>query len=375
MTTPDLETLVCQTRFSDDDLRRLLSLSDENDCNLLYRKAFEQTSKWHGNALFWRGLIEISNICTYDCRYCGLRKSNHRLHRYALSVDEIVDAATCALEAGYGSVVLQGGERTDPKFIGFVSEAVAAIHEKSRRMGFKRGCGITLSFGEQSIETYQRWKDAAGNPDAVRYLLRLETTNPILFRHIHGNGPRKKILAERFLALHDLRTAGYQVGTGVMIGIPGQTVDDLVKDIRTFERMDIDMIGMGPYLVSRQADMVAEGMMPEEPLLRLSRNMIAVTRLVLPKCNIAAATALETLHKSGRALGVLSGCNVMMPNIGPTRVRGDYSLYDRKAVTESEANANVALEKSILQLTGRTVAKNRLGSSLLFRERHRLLPD
>ena len=375
MTGSALENLVRQTRFTDDELRTLLSLSDEADCEILYREAFERTTKLHGNALFWRGLIEISNICTYDCRYCGIRKSNTRLHRYTLSVDEIVEAATRALEAGYGSVVLQGGERNDPKFVDFIVEVLAAIHKKSRSLGFKNGCGITLSFGEQSRETYQRWKEAAGNPDAVRYLLRLETTNPALFRHIHGDGPKKKVLIERFLALHDLRETGYQVGTGVMIGIPGQTVDDLVRDIRTFERSGIDMIGMGPYLVSRQADMVSEGMMPKEPLLRLSRNMIAVTRLVLPKCNIAAATALETLHKSGRALGVLSGCNVMMPNISPESVQQDYTLYDRKADTESEKDANLALEKSVYELTGRSVAKNRLGSSLLFRERYRLLSD
>ena len=237
-------------------------------------------------------------------------------------------------------------------------DVVASIHQLSVEMGIEQGCGMTLSFGEQTPETYERWAEASGNRKALRYLLRIESSNPVLFDHLHYcRSKHRKTLPARYQALKDLRAAGYQVGTGVMIGVPTQTIDDLVQDIRTFEMLDIDMLGMGPYLVSHGGDMIDEGMMEKAQLLTLTRNMLATTRLALPDCNIAAATALETLQPGGRALGVLCGCNVIMPNVTPQNNRPSYQLYDNKQGTVASPDANVLLEQELIQVTGRTIAR------------------
>lgn len=373
MNLQTLETILKKETFSDEDLLNFLSLTDPECCARLWREAYDRTTNSHGNALWFRGLIEISNYCVYDCRYCGIRKGNHQVCRYTLSLDEIVAAARYAIRAGYGSVALQAGERTDEKFISFVEEALQRIHRMSVDEGIAEGCGITLSFGEQTEDTYERWAQASGNRNALRYLLRIETSNLPLFNYLHsGKGGSQKTWQARLDSLACLRKLGYQVGTGVMIGIPGQSLEDLVRDIRTFEQLDVDMLGMGPYLVSQGGDMVKDGMMEKEALLTLTRNMLAATRLALPTVNMAAATALETLISGGRSLGVLSGCNVIMPNVTPQRTRASYQLYDNKQGTESEADSNILLEQELEAVTGRTIGRHRFGSSLHFRMRNGL---
>ena len=288
-----LENILTKETFTDEELLSFLALNEPECCNRLWREAYDRTTRSHGNALWFRGLIEISNYCVYDCRYCGIRKGNHQACRYTLSLDEIVEAARYAVRAGYGSVALQAGERTDEKFISFVEQALHRIHLMSVEEGISEGCGITLSFGEQTEETYERWAQASGNRNALRYLLRIETSNLPLFNYLHsGKGGAQKTWQARLDALACLRKLGYQVGTGVMIGIPGQSLEDLVRDIRMFEKLDVDMLGMGPYLVSHGGAMIADGMMAKEPLLTLTRNMLAATRLALPTVNMAAATAL-----------------------------------------------------------------------------------
>lgn len=373
MNQQTLETILSKEHFTDEDLLALLSLTDSECCARLWREAFDRTTKIHGNSLWFRGLIEISNYCIYDCRYCGIRKSNQQVKRYTLALDEIVEAARYAIRAGYGSVALQAGERTDEKFIAFVEETLKRIHRMSVEEGIPDGCGVTLSFGEQTSDTYERWAQASGNRNALRYLLRIETSNRPLFDYLHsGRNGAQKTWAARLESLAALRSLGYQVGTGVMIGIPGQSLEDLVRDIRTFERLDVDMLGMGPYLVSHGGAMVEDGMMEKTALLRLTRNMLAATRLALPTINIAAATALETLVRGGRSLGVLSGCNVIMPNVTPQRTRASYQLYDNKQGTESEADSNVILERELESVTGRVIGRQHFGSSLHFRNRHGL---
>ncbi len=373
MNLQTLENTLSQETFSDEDLLAFLSLTEPALCSRLWREAYDRTTRVHGNALWFRGLIEISNYCIYDCRYCGIRKGNHAAQRYTLTLDEIVEAARYAVRAGYGSVALQAGERTDEKFVSFVEEALVRIHRMSVEEGIAEGCGMTLSFGEQTEETYERWAQASGNRNALRYLLRIETSNLPLFRYLHlGQGGAQKTWEARLQSLALLRKLGYQVGTGVMIGIPGQSLADLVRDIRTFESLDVDMLGMGPYLVSHGGAMVEDGMMQKDVLLTLTRNMLAATRLALPTVNIAAATALETLVPGGRSLGVLSGCNVMMPNVTPQRTRASYQLYDNKQGTEAEPDSNVELEKELVAVTGREIGRHRYGSSLHFRSRRGL---
>ena len=357
--------IVIQTEFSDDDIVRLLAITDSEEAEILRQAAYETTTRHLGNNVYYRGLIEFSNICTLDCRYCGIRKSNHVVPRYELSHEQIVEAAVWAAKNQYGSICLQSGERRDPKFIQFVTDVLKDIHARTVSDELPDGLGITLSMGEQTLETYCQWAEASGNPKGLRYLLRFETSDETLFNHLHdGAGLHEKGLQRRFEALGRLRQAGYQVGSGVMIGLPGQTLEHLCKDIRTFQALDLDMIGMGPYITSNGADMADEGMMDKTALMRLSLNMLATTRLVIPDVNMAAATALHALEDNGREKGIMHGCNVIMPNITPRVVRKNYQLYANKPFIEQEpSDTNKYLQHSIEQ-TGRNVGLNVLGSSV-----------
>lgn len=368
--TDTLGAILEQTSFSDSDLITLLSLEDPYSCSRLQKKAFEVTTECVGPEIYLRGLIELSNICTANCRYCGIRKNNHSVERYTLDKATVLDIAHYALEHGYGSIAIQAGERRDEKWIQFICDLLNDIHHATQTSALPDGLGITLSLGEQTRETYQRWADAAGNKEALRYLLRIETSNTRLFHTLHSTpGKHEKTFEGRLRALRHLKEIGYQVGTGVMIGLPTQTLDDLVRDIRCLEELDIDMIGMGPYITSLGGDISHLGMMPIERLKQLSLNMLAVTRIVLKDVNIAAATALETLSVSGRIDGILYGCNVVMPNITPQYTRKSYALYDHKSGTEIGAEANQLLEQKIKAIVGRHLAYNGYGSSEHWRNR------
>ena len=374
MTTPALKALLEKTAFTDSDLALLLTLQEPTECRALYDEAYKRTEAVLGNAVYMRGLIEVSNLCVYDCRYCGIRKSNHTLTRYMLTKEEILQAAERSFRAGYYSLALQSGERDDARFVEFIADVLRDLHALSLSMGIQDGCGLTLSFGEQSCETYEYWAKASGNRNALRYLLRLETSNPKLFETIHGHGPRRKTLIERYMALSDLRRTGYQVGTGVMIGIPGQSLEDLCRDIRTFQQFDVDMIGMGPYLMSEGGELQEYGQMEPKALLQLALNMIAVTRLVLGPVNIAAATALQAIRDDGRELGVSYGANVVMPNLSPQQYREGYQLYDNKpCINDEPTQCADCLEKRIAS-RGRKVGWFMMGSSRRFRERIGLTP-
>ncbi len=366
----DLENLVNQKTFSDAEIIRLLSITNPDEAHLLQNAAYSKTTEHLGNHVYYRGLIEFSNICTLDCRYCGIRKSNHAVPRYELDHDAIVGAALWAAENHYGSICLQAGERRDSKFVDFVTRILEDIHAKSVSEVLPHGLGITISLGEQTLDVYKQWALAAGNPEGLRYLLRFESSNPDLFDHLHcAPGKHEKGLERRYAALANLREAGYQVGSGVMIGLPGQTLEDLCADIRKFQELDLDMIGMGPYITSPGADMLGEGMMEEKKLMRLALNMIAVTRLVIPDVNIAAATALHALEADGREQGILHGCNVIMPNITPRIVRKNYQLYAGKPFIEQEPSDTNHVLQAAIERTGRTVGLNILGSSLHWEKR------
>ncbi len=360
----NFSALVRQTEFSDEDVAALLAADAPEERALLQRRAYAATEAETGPEVYLRGLIEISNICTANCRYCGIRKNNRSLERYTLSDEAVLRCAKYAADKGYGSIAIQAGERRDDKWIERIAQLLREINRETISEALPSGLGITLSLGEQSYDVYRYWAEASGNPNGLRYLLRIETSNPDLFRRLHCTpGKNEKNLIRRYEALENLRRAGYQVGTGVMIGIPGQTIEDLVADIRAFERINADMIGMGPYITSRSADMTAEGMMERRKLMQLSLNMIAATRLVMKNINIAAATALETLEPNGRIKGILHGCNVVMPNITPQATRNAYQLYDNKAGTEAGAESNILVEQNIANLAHRKLGLNKLGSS------------
>ena len=324
----------------------------------------EQTLLNHcGEKVYYRGLIEFSNICDNDCLYCGIRKSNGNVKRYVLSKEKIVEAALWCARQGYGSVVLQSGERKDAQFVGFVEDVVRAIKEKSKSKKMPKGLGITLSVGEQSVETYKRFY-AAG---AHRYLLRIETSNPKLYAAIH---PSVQDIHTRVKALSDLKKAGFQVGTGVMIGLPGQTEEDLADDLLFFQEMDVDMIGMGPYVVHGDTPMAAwpqaSERMPKERF-DLALRMIATTRLLLLDVNIAAATALQALDPTGREEGLRWGANIIMPQVTPLEVRRDYLLYDNKPCLDESAEHCRSCLAARIGSIGREVGYDSWGDSRHFK--------
>jgi biotin synthase len=318
----------------------------------------------------YRGIIEFSNRCTLNCRYCGIRRDNRTLERYDLSREQIIASALWAAENRYGSVCLQAGERRDRAFVDRVTDCIRLIRTRSVSEHLPQGLSITLSLGEQSPETYRRWREAGGEADGMRYLLRMETSNPALFARLHPDGfAHEKAYASRIRALEDLRAAGFQVGTGGMIGLPGQTLADLCADIRFYQRLDADMLGMGPYILSRGADMQSEGMLERVPLLQRALDMLAVCRLVLCDVNIAAATALQALAEDGREQGIAYGANIIMPNITPRSVRKGYQLYDNKPCIEEEpTDCRGCLEGRVRRM-GRRVGWDEWGCSRHFRRR------
>lgn len=310
---------------------------NETEREQLFRQAYETKLKYVGNKVYLRGLIEFSNICTRDCFYCGIRKSNKKIIRYQMNEDEIIQAAKWAYEQGYGSVVLQSGERSDSEFVSFVTGVLSKLKKISQGK-----LGITLSLGEQDKDTYKKWFDAG----AHRYLLRIETSNDKLYRSLH---PLNHDYKRRLDCLQDLQDTGYQVGTGVMIGLPGQTEEDLANDIIFIKKRDIDMIGMGPYILHQDTPLKHKALnYSTKRQLKLTLIMIALTRLYCKDVNIASTTALQTLHPQGRELGLQAGANILMPNIGLTKYRNLYTLYDNKPCREDTAEiCKVCFEKRI----------------------------
>ncbi|MBE6390305.1 MAG: [FeFe] hydrogenase H-cluster radical SAM maturase HydE [Lentisphaerae bacterium] len=344
-------------RIDAGDIAGLLTPPDKEAQQALFQAAYRKKVELCGHLVNLRGLIEFSNICTRNCLYCGIRKDNAKVKRYTMSMDEIVRSAALAGEFGYGSVVLQSGERSDRHFAGLVEEILLRIGELPRPLG------ITLSCGEQDMETYLRWKKAG----ARRYLLRIESSREKLFRAIH---PDDASFSERKAALQRLKDAGFQTGSGVMIGLPGQSVEDLAGDIMFFRQMDLDMIGMGPYLPQDDTPLGRE--FPDAPQaaearLELSLQMIAVTRLVMPDVNIAATTALQAISpEDGRERGILAGANVIMPNVGDVAHRKDYQLYNGKpALDENSLSIREKLIASLAAI-GERPRFNEAGDPLHF---------
>ena len=358
----NLKKIVAQKEFCRDEIAYLLSLTDANEVEFLRNAAFNLTTELLGENVYYRGIVEFSNICSLDCYYCGIRKSNPNFNRYFLTEDEVVDAALWCGEVGYGSTVLQSGERSDSEFILFLERVLSRIKSGSRTDKLSSGLGITLSVGEQTLETYKKLFDAG----AHRYLLRIETTNRELFETLH---PESQSFEKRLQALNDLKTAGYQVGTGVMIGLPNQTLEMLADDILFFKGQDIDMIGMGPYILHPDSPLKNLGMMDEKKLLQLAFNMIAVTRLVLQDVNIASTTALQALMPTGREEGIRYGANITMPNLTPREVRKNYQLYEGKpCIEEGRADCRGCLERRIKSV-GRKIGWDAWGDSLHFEKK------
>ena len=281
-----------------------------------------------GPEVYLRGLIEISNICVKNCLYCGIRR-DIRCPRYELSDEEVLATARSSARRRFGSVVIQGGERTDAAFVHRITRLLKAIREIGPAAEGDKPLGITLSLGEQPREVYEEWFDAG----AHRYLLRIESTNPDLYHRIHPNDPLHSY-DRRLQALYDLKETGYQAGTGAMIGLPFQTAEDMARDLLFYKEFDAPMVGMGPYNPHPETPLTLSGAAypSTERRFALGLKMIALLRLLMPDINIAAATALEVLDPRGREKGILSGANVIMPNVTPEEQMVKYNLYDRKTL-------------------------------------------
>lgn len=348
--------------FTKENIIELLEEKNQNRVQQLYDDAFRTKIDNVGNKVYLRGLVEITNICRKNCLYCGIRRDNPSNDRYEIDIEDVIPAARFAYEQGYGSMVIQGGERHDKKF----RDKITSILKEVRKISSESPLGITLSLGEQPFDVYQEWFEAG----AHRYLLRIESSTQELFEKIHPVDESHSFQT-RLTALKDLRRAGYQVGTGVMIGLPFQTLGHLADDLLFFKNFDIDMCGMGPYLEHSQTPLYQykDLLIPKEERLELSLKMVAILRLMMPKINIAATTAMQSIDPAGREKAILAGANVIMPNLTLTEVRGDYSIYENKPGVGEDASITSSSLERMLQNAGIPIGYNEWGDSLHFKDR------
>ncbi len=312
-----------KTEFSEDDLTALLCCSG-TDRDRLLKKSIEIKEQYAGNKVYLRGLIELTNRCRKNCYYCGIRRDNLKVNRYFISDEEVLEAARFAFENRFGSIVIQSGEIQSEWFIRKIETLILSIKKLSSGK-----LGITLSCGEQTEETYRRWFDAG----AHRYLLRIETSNPEMYATLH---PSDHSWNRRIECLRWLKNIGFQTGTGVMIGLPGQTIGDLANDLLFMKELDIDMCGMGPYIEHEDTPLYEskDGLLPLQERFELTLKMIAVLRILMPDINIASTTALQAIDKIGREKALKIGANILMPNITPGQYRDMYKLYANKPCTD-----------------------------------------
>jgi biotin synthase len=352
--------------FSKENLVTLLQ-SEGEDKRLLYRKSAEIKQRYIGNKVWFRGLIEFSNVCTKDCLYCGIRKGNRNLTRYNLTDDEVLVAARFAYEHRYGSIALQSGEIESSDFAARIDHLLGKIKELS-----KGELGITLSVGEQEPEVYRRWYNAG----AHRYLLRVEATNPDLYRKIHPDNNRHDF-DRRLRCLKNLQDIGYQTGTGVMVGLPFQSLDDLAGDILFMRDFDIDMCGLGPYIEHADTPLAEhDGNIPTlEERFDLTLRMIAIIRILMKDINIVAATALQAIDPVGREKAVKIGANIVMPNITPGRYRDSYKLYDNKPCTDDSAEDCQSCLEARIGLADAEIIYGEWGDSKHYDNRRRRLTN
>lgn len=301
---------------------RILSNEGPELRGLLLDKAEACRLEIMGNRIYPRALIEFSNQCALNCFYCGLRRGNPGLMRYHLSVDEIVELALQAWNMGLRSLALQSGEIHHAGEVAFVVEVLNRIKEATSRDG-SAGMGITLSIGELDYQDYKALYEAG----AHRYLLRIETSDPGLFRRVH---PPEQSYERRLECLGYLKEIGYQVGTGVMVGLPGQTYEQLAGDLEFFHKWDIDMLGMGPYISHPDTPLTRSRSPIIDHPFATTLKMMALARLTMPEINIVCSTALQTINPAGLALGIKAGANVVMPVMTPEEHRREYSLYSNK---------------------------------------------
>jgi biotin synthase len=346
--------ILSQHAFSKDDIAYLLNTKSEEQ-KLLFRKATEIKEKYVGNKVWLRGLIELSNICSKNCYYCGIRKENSKVCRYEIKTDEVIESAKFAFDNGFGSLVIQSGEIQSAKFTNKILDILQKIQQLSNPK-----LRVTLSCGEQSEETYKSWFEAG----AERYLLRIETSNPELYRKIHPNDSLHDF-DKRIEALKTLKKIGFQTGTGVMIGLPFQTIDDLANDILFMKKMDIHMCGMGPYIEHSETPLFkySDSLLTLRKRYELALKMIAILRIVMKDINIASTTAFQTIDSEGKKSALEIGANVLMPNLTPSIYKANYNLYNNKPGKENSVDYEFNLALKMIHNAGNIVGLNEYGDS------------
>jgi biotin synthase len=349
-----VERMLSKPEFSREDLVHLLQTRNEEKTSL-FNKAADIRKAFVEDKVYFRGLIEFSNVCQKNCFYCGIRRDNHLIKRYNLEDEEILYAARFAYENHFGSIVLQSGENNSPAFIGRINEILTKIQKLSS--GKLR---VTLSLGEQSKKTYRHWFESG----AHRYLLRIESSNPELYKRLHPDDENHRF-ERRMESLYNLKELGYQTGTGVMIGLPFQTFDDLAGDLIFMKNFDIDMVGMGPYIEHLNTPLYQYRhlLMSREERFQLALKMIAVLRIMMKDINIASATALQAIVQNGREKALKAGANVIMPNITPGHYRDDYQLYADKPCTDDEAGDCISYLETRIALADNRIAFGEWGDS------------
>ena len=314
-----IEKLAKEHTLSAEEYRRLIEGRTPEAAALLAERAVGVRRGIYGNAVFTRGLIEISNICRNDCLYCGIRRSNKNCVRYRLTPDEIVACAREGHALGFRTIVLQGGEDgyyTDEILCSVIERILAACPDTA----------VTVSMGERGRESFRRLYEAG----ATRYLLRHETADRAHYEKLH---PKEMSFEHRMQCLYDLRDLGFQVGCGFMVGAPYQTAAELAKDLKFIEEFRPDMCGIGPFIPHHDTPFRGE----PAGTLELTCYLLSVIRLIHPPVLLPATTALGTIDPRGREKGVLAGANVIMPNLSPVAVRKNYELYDNKICTGEES--------------------------------------
>jgi biotin synthase len=325
--------------------------SDPQRLEDLWQRADEVRRAHVGDAVHLRGLVEISNHCVRQCAYCGLRAGNRPLVRYRMTPDEIVAAARQAVTFGYGTVVLQAGEDFGIS-AGWMAGIIRCIKEETP-------LAVTLSLGERADEDLAAWREAG----ADRYLLRFETSDKALFDRIHPG--LRDDPADRLAILRRLKTLGYETGSGIMVGLPGQTYESVARDLTLFRDLDLDMIGIGPFIAHPGTPLGNGRLVPtpvngeQVPATELMvYKAVALTRLIRPDANIPSTSALATINKyNGRELGLQRGANVVMPNVTPVRYRRLYEIYPAKACIDETGDACSSCLRARIATLGRHVGQ------------------
>jgi biotin synthase len=319
--------------LSKEDFIRLLTDLSAEDIEYLRERAREVSKKQFGNLIYTRGLIEFTNYCRNDCYYCGIRRSNRNVQRYRLTNDEIIDCCRQGYELGFRTFVLQGGEDGS-----YHDDDIVEILKMIKKD--YPDCAVTLSIGEKSYDSYLKYYEAG----ADRYLLRHETANEEHYSKLH---PKELSLSNRKECLRNLKEIGYQVGAGFMVGSPYQTIEHIAEDLLFIKELSPQMIGIGPFLPHHETPFADR----TKGTLEQTLVLISILRLMIPNALIPATTALGTVDPKGRELGILSGANVVMPNLSPTKVRKKYELYDNKICTGDEAaECRFCLERRMKQI-------------------------